>query len=261
MVITEKATLSGTDPRKRHAHRQQTGDVWWFCLRLSVVGAAATSVAVGAGPAVRAPLTVAACLAVFEAVARRRGESGSVRLLIASGSILVSLVLTGLVLDVAPGGISRQGWAVAFGLLGAGALAGAGRSAWRPARVKLRPRIRREAPWYATSLIVAALAIVLSLNAAHQHIQVPPLQFFVQSRVPSAATVEASSGDLTGPLEIVEGPASGGVVLAGPVRVSSSRPLVIRVPTPAGQVLQLRLVTAGPDQQLTSIRELELEGS
>jgi hypothetical protein len=261
MVVTEKATVPGTGRRKRHAHRQQTSNVWWLCARLSVVAAAVTSVAVGAGPIVRAPLTLAACVAVFEAIARQRGESGLVRLLVVSGSILVSLVLIGLVLDVAPGGISRLGWAVAFGLLAVCALAGAGRSAWRPARVTLRPRMRRQGTWYATSLIVAALAIVVSLNAAHEHVQVPPLQFFVQSRAPSAATVEASSGDLTGPLEIVEGPAFGGTVLAGPVRVSPGRPLVIRVPTPGGRVLQLRLVTAGRGRGMTSIRELELEGS
>jgi hypothetical protein len=227
---------------------------------LGVLATAATCVAVGAVPQVRAPLTIAACVAVFEAIARRWGENGPVRLLVVSGSILVSLALTGVVLDAAPGGISRPGWAVAFGLLGAIALVGAGRTVWRPARLKLRPRMRPEAPWYAASSIVAVLALAVSLSAAHQHEQVPPLQFFVQSRAPTVTTVEAASGDPAGPLEIVEGTATDGTILAGPATVSASQPLVLRVPTPAGQEVRLQLVTVGPGQRLTSVRTLDLEG-
>ena len=208
MVTTDLVRVPGTDHRKRRAHSRGASDVWWLCARLGVLATAATCVAVGAVPQVRAPLTIAACVAVFEAIARRWGENGPVRLLVVSGSILVSLALTGVVLDAAPGGISRPGWAVAFGLLGAIALVGAGRTVWRPARLKLRPRMRPEAPWYAASSIVAVLALAVSLSAAHQHEQVPPLQFFVQSRAPTVTTVEAASGDPAGPLEIVEGTAT-----------------------------------------------------
>ncbi len=261
MVTADLVRVSGPDHRKRRAHSRGMSDVWWLCARLFVVAVAAISVAAGAGPEVRAPLTIAACVAVFEPIARRWGENGPVRLLIVSGSILVSLALTGLVLDLAPGGISRPGWAVALGVLGAIALVGAGPAVWRPGQLRLRPRMRPETPWYAASLIVAALALAMSLNAAHQHEQVPPLQFYVQSRAPATVTVEASSGTSTGPLEIVEGPGSDGTVLAGPVRVSAGQPLLLRASVPAGHDLQLQLVTVGPGQTRTSIRELHVEGS
>ncbi len=255
MVTADLVRVSGPDHRKRRAHSRGMSDVWWLCARLFVVAVAAISVAAGAGPEVRAPLTIAACVAVFEPIARRWGENGPVRLLIVSGSILVSLALTGLVLDLAPGGISRPGWAVALGVLGAIALVGAGPAVWRPGQLRLRPRMRPETPWYAASLIVAALALamsaerspsartgpaaaVLSCNPGHRRRS--------RSRPPAAPPPDRWRSS--------KGPGSDGTVLAGPVRVSASQPLLLRASVPAGHDLQLQLVTVGPGQRVTSIR-------
>ncbi|QIG43365.1 hypothetical protein G5V58_11840 [Nocardioides anomalus] len=231
-------------------------------MRTDLVWRASVPVAAVVAEIARAPRPLTGALVVVglglaaERLAERRGTATTDRVLVGLGGTLVTLVLTGVVLDVTGVGLRPASWTVALALL---ALAGLGLAARLNRRGDAQPT--REVrtglhllPWVAASIGVTVLAVHLSatsLSAADAQ----PLQLSLGKVSASAAQVVVSSSDAVGPLEL-RTTSEGSEVSYPLLDVPEDGSRTVTVPMPrSGRVV----ITLGYPDQTEPLRTLVLD--
>ncbi|WP_128423255.1 MULTISPECIES: hypothetical protein [Frankia] len=184
---------------------------------MALLVAAVTAVLVPAPTALTAPLAAVAVVATVEPIVRTRRVGHLDALVVGTGSVLISLMALGLLLNYLPGGITERSWGIAAGLAGLAALLGselhhrfgaartgaaartaaktrtatgtgaaaAAAAGWRAVRESVRaggraltPRRLLGASWFVAAALVVTVALTMSVRAT-QRAEQPPLSLAV----------------------------------------------------------------------------------
>lgn len=173
-------------------------------VRALLVVVAVAALLLGAPTAVTTVLSAAAVAAVAQRLAAR-GRGAPDTVLVATGSLLATLVVTGLALDLAGVPLERRGWALALGavgltLLGVAAVA-------RPLRLRKpdaagrRREVLRAAPWTVLTLAVVVVAVSAAVQSTRAT-DSTPLQVGLTRLDGGHVQVTVAAEQATGPLEL-----------------------------------------------------------
>ena len=234
--------------------------LWQVLLAAVLVVLALVAVLAQAPAAVRAPLSLLALAGTAARLARHRRRGGVDAVLVATGLLLVTLVLTGLLLGVSGVGLRAATWAVALAVVGLIALAVSalrppvGRvDAGAPERSGGAPRRRGAlllAPWVVASAAVTVVALVIAVRSASEA-EVAPVQMSLSALEGPRAQIVVSASEASGPLELRTDPGDGSAVtyplfsvpadgsVTTSVLVPTSGRVVVTISNP-GQVQPLR---------------------
>jgi hypothetical protein len=150
---------------------------------------------------IAAPLGLVAIAATAELAVRPYAANAVDRLLLSCGAVVTALILAGLVLNLAPWGLSRATWAITWTVLSIGVLA------WRKGlRTRIRGRTARVgsfSPWiFSASLIVVAAAILALVGVRYWNRQ-PALAFTFVNASANEVTVAIDATSVTERYRIV----------------------------------------------------------
>ena len=181
-------------------------DLLW---RLAVVVAAGFSAAFTAPAWLTTVLVVVASVAVAESLTRHRQLGWVDSLLVGTAGLLVVLVLAGLLLNLLPSGLTSVSWAVAaqslaFAIVIWGWQRGPSTVFSRATLTRLRRRsLLRDGSLYLAAVVVAVVAIAISVHATDVANR-PPVQLSSLQPAPAGqAVVEVSGGPRSGRYELV----------------------------------------------------------
>ncbi|KQC36971.1 hypothetical protein UK82_18480 [Frankia sp. ACN1ag] len=259
-----------------------------FVARLALLVAAVTAVLVPAPTALTAPLAAVAVVATVEPIVRTRRVGHLDALVVGTGSVLISLMALGLLLNYLPGGITERSWGIAAGLAGLAALlgselhhrfgaartgaaartrtaAGTGAAAgWRAVRESVRaggraltPRRLLGASWFVAAALVVTVALTMSVRAT-QRAEQPPLSLAVaapasgQAAAPGTAVIAVSATRPAGPYRLFVDAGQGSVLLRPSLAVTSGQTYVT-VPAPDGRRVVVTLTGLADDHVLRSL--------
>ena len=224
------ATDPGLRPPVQGTPRHLLGDIGVRVLLLVVAGLLA---ALGAPWQVATTSSAVAALVTVERLVRhRRGELLDA-LAVAVGGLLVTLVLTGLLLDLLPGGLTRASWSLGLAAVG---ITGLLICACRPVPPSpLRGMSWRVSPLTGLAYVGAAMLVIVALGvsiASTRGQERSALQMSVRGTWPTAEVLVTSATD-QGPFELLVDDGRGAHRFAGPFAVRANQTFVASVPASA----------------------------
>lgn len=196
-------------------------------LRLALLAGLLVAAAYHASGLITAPLGLLAITATAELGIRPWAQGAIDRLLLGCGAMVTALILTGLVLNLTPWGLTRMTWAIGWAILSVGVLTwrrDLGFEGW-PHAVRIWPhavRIRSFGLWFfAAGLIVVVAGILATAGIRHWSRQ-PDLAFSLVSANSGAVVVEIDATSTVETYRIV------GTSAASGAQRYVSAPLTIR---------------------------------
>lgn len=167
-----------------------------FAARLVLIYAAGILGAVGAKGDIAAPFAIASIFLTAELATRTFGRDGTDRIVRIFGSVIVSLVLGGVVLNFFDEGLTRQTWSAFWVVLSLLVLW------WKRREVTsfawMHKKASAQTAWFAGAAVIVIGAAVLATNGANKNLE-RPLQMWVQGKSTGSITVAVSSGSKAGP--------------------------------------------------------------
>lgn len=157
-------------------------------LRLALLAGLLVAAAYNASGLITSPLGLLAIAATAELGVRPWAQGALDRLLLGCGAVVTALILTGLVLNLTPWGLTRMTWAIAWAILSVGVLAwrrGLGFEGWPRAA-----RIRSFGLWLFAAGLIVVVAGILAIAGIRHGSRQPDLAFSLVSADSGAVVVE-----------------------------------------------------------------------
>ena len=174
-------------------------------LRLALIAGLLAAITASPTVWVTAPVALAAIAATAELAVRPYAADPADRLLLACGAVVTVLILTGLVLNLLPWGLTRLTWGAAWLVISvavlvwhrgmATALGGVAGLIWRPGL--------GTGLWMAAAAVIVVAAVVLALAGVRNWDRKPVLAFSVVSRSAQAVEVQIQATSVTDRYQIV----------------------------------------------------------
>lgn len=170
-------------------------------LRMTLIASLFGAVMYGVTVWIIAPLGLIAIAATAELAVRPYATNAADRLLLACGSIVTTLILVGLALNLTPWGLTRTTWNAAWLIVSIGVLT------WRrgiATNIKLPwARMRSLSAWIATASLILIAAVILALAGVRIWDRQPVLALSVVSRNTDSIVVEIEATSITGEYRIM----------------------------------------------------------
>jgi len=175
-----------------------------FSNRVIINLSMAAAVALGLNAAILAPLAFLGLVLTAELGVRPYASDAADTLLLICGSIVTIAILTGLVLNLTPWGLTRYTWAVTWIIVSSAVLI------WRreiavPTRIRM-PRISRISPvaaWFVAAAAVLLVSFLIVAAGVRIWDQKPVLAFSLVTTNSHSIVVQVSATSMTGNYQIL----------------------------------------------------------
>lgn len=173
-------------------------------LRIILIASLFGAVMYGVTVWIIAPLGLIAIAATAELAVRPYATNAADRLLLACGSIVTTLILVGLALNLTPWGLTRTTWNAAWLIVSISVLTWRRGIATNITNIK-RPwaGMRSLSAWIATASLILIAAVILALAGVRIWDRQPVLALSVVSRNIDSVVVEIEATSITGEYRIM----------------------------------------------------------
>jgi hypothetical protein len=173
-------------------------------LRMTLIASLFGAFMYGVTVWIIAPLGLISIAATAELAVRPYATNAADRLLLACGSIVTTLILVGLALNLTPWGLTRTTWNAAWLIVSISVLAWRRRLATNITNIRLPwAETRSLSVWIATASLILIAAVILALAGVRISDRQPVLALSVVSRNTDSVVVEIEATSITGEYQIM----------------------------------------------------------